>query len=125
MIDHIGIEVSDYNKAVQFYKLALAPLQYNLLIEEQGFAGFGIKSANAPIPDFWLHQGLHPSHKTHIAFQASNRNTVHDFYTIALKAGGKDNGSPGLRTHYHPNYYAAFILDLDGHNIEAVCYLPD
>lgn len=125
MIDHIGIEVSDYASAVSFYKQALAPLGYELLMEVQGFAGFGIKKANGPIANFWIHQGNNPTHKAHIAFTASDRKTVQAFYKAALNAGGKDNGQPGLREIYHPNYYGAFVLDPDEHNVEVVCHQPE
>ena len=126
MIDHIGIEVSDYQKAKQFYEKILAPLGYKLVMEVEGFAGFGQPlQENAAIAAFWLHQGNHPSHKTHIAFKAESRSAVDQFYAIALKAGATDHGAPGIRQHYHPNYYGAFVLDPDGHNIEAVCHQPD
>lgn len=124
MIDHIGIEVTDYQSAVDFYKQALAPLSYELLMEIQGFAGFGKKDAAGPIADFWLHQGDNPTNKAHIAFTANDRDTVNAFYEAAIKAGGKNNGEPGVREIYHPNYYSAFVLDPDGHNIEAVCHKP-
>lgn len=125
MIDHIGIEVSDYEKAKQFYKAALAPLGYILVMEVEGFAGFGPKQENGPIATFWLHQGELPSHSAHIAFTAKNRKMVREFYEAALLAGGEDNGEPGVRKIYHPNYYGAFVLDPDGHNIEAVCHQPE
>ena len=122
MIDHIGIEVSDYQTAVDFYKRALAPLGYELLIEVQGFAGFGPKNTGGPVANFWIHQGNKPTHQIHISFTASDRNTVNLFYGSALNAGGKDNGAPGVREIYHPHYYGAFVLDPDGNNIEAVCH---
>jgi catechol 2,3-dioxygenase-like lactoylglutathione lyase family enzyme len=122
MIDHIGIEVSDYETAKHFYKKALAPLGCKLLMEVQGFAGFGLEGAQGPIATFWLHQGNDPTHKTHIAFKAANRAMVDAFHAAAINAGGKDNGKPGIREIYHPNYYGAFVLDPDGHNIEAVCH---
>lgn len=124
MIDHIGIEVSDYKKSVEFYKNALAPLGYVLLMEVQGFAGFGVENLSGPIADFWIHEGTEPTRKAHIAFSAANRKIVDSFYSAAIKAGGTDHGKPGLREIYHPNYYGAFVLDPDGHNIEAVCHRP-
>lgn len=124
MIDHIGLEVSDYQAAVAFYKQALAPLGYELLMEVQGFAGFGKKTTEGPIANFWIHEGDSPTHKAHIAFTATDRTIVDKFYDAALQAGGKDNGKPGVREIYHPNYYGAFVLDPDGHNIEAVCHKP-
>lgn len=120
MLDHIGIEVSDYKKALEFYQKILAPLGYELLMEVQGYAGFGEKGGAGPIAAFWLHQGSAPSQKLHIAFQAKNRQAVDAFYQAAIAAGAKDNGKPGVRDIYHRNYYAAFVLDFDGRNIEAV-----
>lgn len=122
MIDHIGIEVSDYQKAVGFYKVALVSLGYALLVEVQGFAGFGKKTENGPIANFWIHQGENPTHKAHIAFTATDRTTVDPFYVAAINAGGQDNGAPGVREIDHPNYYGAFVLDPDGRSIEAVCH---
>lgn len=104
MIDHIGIEVSDYQKAVEFYKKALAPLGYKLIMEVQGFAGFGLAEEGGPIANFWIHQGEDPSRKAHIAFSAQNRKIVDAFHKAALDAGGKDHGEPGIREVYHPNY---------------------
>ncbi|MAZ39658.1 MAG: glyoxalase/bleomycin resistance/extradiol dioxygenase family protein [Legionellales bacterium] len=122
MIDHIGIAVSDYQAAVQFYQKVLAPLDYELLIEVAGFAGLGKKNTGGAIANFWLRQDNKPTGAIHIAFTASSREQVDAFYQAAIAAGGKDNGKPGVREIYHPNYYGAFILDLDGHNIEAVCH---
>lgn len=79
----------------------------------------------APKPDFWIGSGTPNVPLIHIAFSVANRATVDAFYRAALAAGGRDNGAPGLRPHYHPNYYGAFVLDPDGHNIEAVCHLPE
>jgi len=123
MIDHIGIEVSDYQKSKQFYEHALAPIGYKLIMEVEGFAGFGPNIESSPIATLWLHQGNSPSFKTHIAFTAKSRTDVDKFYDAAISAGGQDNGKPGIREHYHPHYYGAFVLDPDGHNIEAVCHL--
>jgi len=125
MIDHIGIEVSDYKTAVDFYKQALAPLGYKLLMEIQGFAGFGVEKVDGPNANFWIHQGDNPTKKIHIAFTAPDRAAVEAFYESAISAGGKDNGKPGTREIYHPHYYGAFVLDPDGHNIEAVCHQPE
>ncbi|MFN8608079.1 MAG: VOC family protein [Vulcanimicrobiota bacterium] len=123
MIDHLGLQVSQLAASKLFYQQALAPLGYSLLMElskEQtgGFsgAGFGI----APKPDFWIGQGTPNRPPIHVAFRAQDRAAVDAFYAAALAAGGKDNGKPGLRPHYHANYYGAFVLDPDGHNIEAV-----
>ena len=127
MIDHTGINVSDFEKSKEFYTKALAPLGYQLLKEFDssvtGFisiAGFGIDGK----PDFWITQGEVNIPRIHIAFRSETREMVQAFYTAALAAGGRDNGAPGLRPHYHPDYYGAFVLDPDGHNIEAVCHVP-
>lgn len=126
MIDHVGIPVSDYARAKLFYQAALAPLGYSLIMEVQQdendapAAGFGAEGK----PDFWIggEGGLNKA--VHVAFVAKERSTVDAFHRAALAGGGRDNGAPGLRPHYHPNYYAAFVLDPDGHNIEAVCHRP-
>lgn len=120
MIDHIGLAVSDIDKAKAFYGAALAPLGYGLLMQFGQGAGFGI----APKPDFWLHQGSSNVPPIHVAFAAASREVVDAFHRAALAAGGRDNGAPGLRPHYHAHYYGAFVLDPDGHNIEAVCHAP-
>ena len=128
MIDHLGFAVSDIEKAKVFYLTALKPLGIDILIEvtpEQtgGEAHIGFGANHKPF--FWIGSGKPVEGPVHIAFDAPNRATVDAFYQAALKAGGKDNGAPGIRAHYHPNYYGAFVLDLDGHNIEAVCHLPE
>jgi catechol 2,3-dioxygenase-like lactoylglutathione lyase family enzyme len=120
MIDHTGVPVSDVDKSKSFYRVALAPLGYTLLMEFGDAAGFGI----APKPDFWIGKGTPSVSPNHIAFRAESRNAVDAFYKAATAAGGKDNGPPGLRPHYHAHYYGAFVLDPDGHNIEAVCHGP-
>lgn len=127
MIDHLGFPVSDYQRSRAFYEKALAPLGYALVMEveqktEKGFpaAGFG---ANGK-PDFWIGGEGGLNRPMHVAILAKDRATVDAFYRVALAAGAKDNGAPGLRPHYHPNYYGAFVLDPDGHNIEAVCHAP-
>lgn len=125
MIDHIGIVVSDFEKSKAFYTAALAPISYSLMMEfpasvtgTTDVAGFG----EPPKPDFWISKGIPGKSSTHVAFSVANREMVDAFYTAALEAGGKDNGAPGLRPHYHPNYYGAFVFDPDGNNIEAVCH---
>jgi catechol 2,3-dioxygenase-like lactoylglutathione lyase family enzyme len=125
MIDHLGIAVSDYNRARNFYVQALAPLGYGIIMEagaEHGgpAAGFGAGGR----PDFWIAASDGPKLPLHVAFAAKDRPTVDAFYRAALAAGGKDNGPPGIRAHYHPNYYGAFVLDADGNNIETVCHIP-
>lgn len=121
MIDHIGIAVSDLKRAKAFYEAALAPLSYILIMEIEGHAGFGRDGR----PDFWIHQGGATAPRVHVAFRADNRARVRDFHAAALRAGAKDNGSPGIREAYHPSYYGAFVLDPDGHNVEAVCHAPE
>ena len=131
MIDHSGIIVSDFEKSRQFYLQSLAPIGYQLLLAlpaavtgSTDVAGFG----EPPKPDFWISRATKekPAHHPaiHFAFRVSTRALVDAFYRAALEAGGKDNGAPGLRPHYHPHYYGAFVLDPDGHNIEAVCHEP-
>ena|SRR6185295_4276808 len=124
MIAHIGIVVSDIELSKRFYVAALAPLGYRM-IRENGVsptrptasAGFG----EPPRADLWIYQGDPGEVTTHIAFQVQKRAVVDAFYEAALAAGGKDNGQPGPRPQYSANYYGAFILDLDGYNVEAVC----
>ena len=125
MIDHIGFSVSDYARSKTFYESALGPLGYTLVMEVtaqetgQPAAGFG----SGGKPDFWIGGEGKLEKPVHVAIIANTRQAVDAFYRAALAAGGKDNGSP-LRRHYHPSYYAAFVLDPDGHNIEAVCHAP-
>jgi catechol 2,3-dioxygenase-like lactoylglutathione lyase family enzyme len=126
MIDHTGVAATNYQKSKQFYTRALAPLGYQLMMElpkevtgGRGVAGFGVP----PKPDFWLAEHAAANKPPlHIAFRADSRAIVDEFYKAALAAGGRDNGAPGLRPHYHENYYGAFVLDPDGHNIEACCH---
>jgi catechol 2,3-dioxygenase-like lactoylglutathione lyase family enzyme len=120
MIDHTGLTVSNIPKSKAFYAAALAPLGYTVLMEWEQFAGLGM----APKPDFWIGEGTPNVPPIHVAFRAESRVQVDAFYNAAIAAGGRDNGAPGLREHYHPNYYGAFVLDPDGHNIEAVCHAP-
>lgn len=127
MIDHTGLQVSKPAVSREFYTRALAPLGYAVLMEVPKehtgglvVLGFGV----APKPDFWIAEGAPNQPRVHIAFQAKNRKQVDEFYRAAIAAGGKDNGPPGPRPHYHENYYGAFVLDPDGHNIEAVCHTP-
>ena len=120
MIDHTGVSVADVAKSTAFYRAALAPLGYSVLMEFEGAAGLGV----APKPDFWIGQGKPNEPRVHVAFRADTRAVVDAFYKAALAAGGRDNGPPGPRPHYHDNYYGGFVLDPDGHNIEACCHLP-
>jgi catechol 2,3-dioxygenase-like lactoylglutathione lyase family enzyme len=121
MLDHVTVNVSDIGQAKQFYREALAPLGYSLQMEFPGAAGFGTGEG---IPDFWLGSSEERG-ASHVAFQAPDRETVDRFYEAAMAAGGKDNGTPGLRPHYHETYYAAYVHDGDGNNVEAVCHRPE
>lgn len=125
MIDHTGVAVSDFEKSQAFYSAALKPIGYAMLMhfpaavtKSTDVAGFG----EAPSPDFWISGGDPNKPPIHIAFRVNSRAMVDAFYQAAIEAGGTANGAPGLRPHYHPNYYGAFVLDPDGHNIEAVCH---
>src|ERR687888_389881 len=120
MIDHVTANVSDFDAAKQFYTQALAPLGYSVQAEFEGAAGFGTGEG---IADFWI--GYSPERgATHVAFNAGDRSAVDNFYEAAIAAGGRDNGPPGLRPHYHETYYAAYVHDPDGNNIEAVSHRP-
>jgi catechol 2,3-dioxygenase-like lactoylglutathione lyase family enzyme len=127
MIDHLGVTVTDYERSKRFFEAALKPLGYALLMEyptgqgDTKICGFG--DATTQEPDFWLAPGKVAS-TNHVAFRAKSRADVEAFHRAALAAGGRDNGPPGLRTQYHPNYFGAFVFDPDGHNIEAVCHTP-
>ena len=121
MIDHVTANVGDLERAKRFFAQALAPLGYSLKMEFEGAAGFG---AAEGIPDFWI--GSHPERgATHVAFSAGDRASVDRFHEAALAAGAGDNGAPGLRPHYHETYYAAYVHDADGNNIEAVSHRPE
>ena len=122
MLDHVGINVSDYGRGRAFYDKALAPLGFSLLNEPRpGTGGFGRDGK----PAFWITDQRQPTTaNVHVAFTAPDRATVDAFYAAALEAGGRDNGRPEIRELYHPNYYAAYVLDLDGNNIEAVFHGP-
>ena len=125
MLDHIGLTVSDFARARAFYDAALAPLGVAMVMEvtpEQtgGSSHLGYGSDGRPY--FWIGDAGATTGALHVAFTAPDRATVDAFYAAALAAGGRDNGPPGLREHYHPTYYGAFVLDPDGHNIEAVCH---
>ena len=121
MFDHIGLTVSDLERSRAFYKHALAPLGITELATYDGGAGFGREH-----PTFWIGRGkaAQPQPRTHVAFAAVTRLEVDAFHRAAIAAGGQDNGPPGLRPQYHPDYYGAFVLDPDGHNVEAVCHRP-
>lgn len=117
IIDHIGVAISDYERSKAFFSKALAPLGIELVMEHAGWGGFGKHGK----PELWLGPG-DTQKPMHIAFVADTCEAVDAFYQAALAAGAKDNGPPGIREIYHPNYYGAFVLGPDGHNIEAVCH---
>ena len=117
-IDHIGIAVADYDRSKHFYAQCLAPLGMELIVEIEGWAGFG----QGDKADFWFGPDAVVNTPMHIAFHANDRAAVDRFHAAGIAAGGKDNGAPGLRPIYHPHYYGAFLIDPDGHNIEAVCH---
>jgi catechol 2,3-dioxygenase-like lactoylglutathione lyase family enzyme len=127
MIDHLGISVPDFAASRKFYLAALAPLGIGVVMnvpkEESGapsdFTGFGAEGK----PFFWIGQGVAPQ-GMHLCLTAKTRAEVDSFYEAALAAGARDNGAPGIREHYHPNYYAAFVIDVNGVNLEAVCHKP-
>ena len=121
MIDHLTLRVRDFEKSKAFYLAALKPLGYELCMEFQGFCGLGVKGK----PDFWIAAaGTQKYDQLHIAFRSHDRASVKGFYEAALAAGGKDNGPAGTRPQYHEHFYGAFVLDPDGHNIEACCHDP-
>jgi catechol 2,3-dioxygenase-like lactoylglutathione lyase family enzyme len=120
MIDHVTANVGDFERGKAFYERTLAPLGYSLQMAFEGAAGFG---SGQGIPDFWIGSSSERG-ATHVAFSASDRGQVDAFYEAAMAAGASDNGAPGLRAHYHENYYAAYVHDPDGNNIEAVCHTP-
>ena len=119
MYDHIGIKVTDLDAAVRFYRAALEPLGHRLCSQDASCAGLGPPDA----PALWLYatQDATPVGATHLAFHTGDRKAVDRFYAAGLAAGGRDNGKPGLRADYSPSYYAAFLVDPDGNNVEAVC----
>ena len=127
MIDHAGIVVTDWQKAKTFYDAALAPLGVTLLhvVPEEFTGGAKVGGYGRDKPDFWLHEGAEPGPGRHYAFTAASRAEIDAFHAAALAAGGRDNGAPGPRPHYHAHYYGAFVIDPDGNNIEAVCHKPE
>lgn len=127
MIDHTGVNVSDYAKSRAFYQAALGAIGFEISKEfpasvtgSADVAGFGPPGKS----EFWIASGKPNEPPVHVAFRVDNRHAVDAFYQAAMAAGGRDNGKPGLREIYHPDYYGAFVLDPDGHNIEAVCHGP-
>jgi catechol 2,3-dioxygenase-like lactoylglutathione lyase family enzyme len=122
MFDHIGLNVRDYAASRAFYERALAPLGYSVVLafDEWKACGFGTEGQ----PTFWISEREPVTTGTHVAFATADRGTVDAFHEAALDAGGIDNGPPGVREQYHPTYYGAFVHDLDGNNVEAVCHAP-
>ena len=121
MIDHVILNVSDYDASYAFYKAALAPLGFSVGMEFQGMCGFDRDGK----PWFWIARRDPTTHGAHVAIRARRRAEVDAFFAAATAAGGRDNGPPGVREHYHPTYYASFALDPDGNNIEAVTHEPE
>lgn len=127
MIDHMSLNVADITAMATFYEKALAPLGVKPLMRfgkemtgHADFVGFGAEK-----PFFWLAGTERTRPIQHIAFRAENRAEVEAFHAAAIAAGATDNGGPGLRPHYHEHYYGAFVLDPEGHNVEAVCHKPE
>lgn len=121
IFDHIGFNVSDLQASKAFYLQALAPLGIGVALDGEGWVMLGRPGR----PQFWIGSFGSSPGPIHLAFAAENREQVRRFYDAALAAGGKDNGPPGLREHYHPHYYGAFVIGPDGHNVEAVCHAPE
>ena len=126
MIDHVGILVADWNKAKAFYDAAFAPLGISLLneIPVEFTGGVKVGGYGAAAPDFWLTEASETGPGRHYAFRTQTRAEADAFYAAAMANGGVDNGAPGLRPHYSETYYAAFVIDPDGNNIEVVCHAP-
>jgi catechol 2,3-dioxygenase-like lactoylglutathione lyase family enzyme len=122
LLDHLGFDVTDYERSKAFYEQALAPLGLKVLMEPvPGIGGFGADDGK---PFFWIDTRGTPQTGIHVAFECAERATVDAFHAAAVQAGGTDNGAPGIREIYHPTYYGAYILDPDGNNVEAVCHKP-
>lgn len=126
MLDHITFGVTDFARSTAFYDKAFAPLGVRRLFDvpKEHSGGVNVTGYGDDHPWFWLTEENATTGLMHIALRAKRRADVEAFHAAAIGAGGTDNGSPGLRPHYHPDYYAAFVLDPDGHNIEAVCHAP-
>jgi catechol 2,3-dioxygenase-like lactoylglutathione lyase family enzyme len=118
MIDHIGLRTQNFDALAAFYEAALAPLGYSRLVSFEGGAGFGADGA----PPLWLGATQGAASSIHLALRAPSRAAVDAFHAASIARGAKDNGAPGLRTDYAPTYYAAFVIDPDGNNLEAVCH---
>jgi catechol 2,3-dioxygenase-like lactoylglutathione lyase family enzyme len=124
MFDHVKFGVSDYAASKAFYLQALEPLGVVVVSEGAPTYGVELSTPQGKVSLCLFQTGEKPAH-LHIAFVAESRSQVDAFHRAALQAGGKDHGAPGLRPNYHANYYAAFVIDPDGHNIEAVCHEPE
>lgn len=126
MIDHSGINVSNFERSKDFYEKAFAPLNAKLLmmVPEEHTGGVKVGGFGEHSPAFWLAEDEPHKPPLHFAFTAKTHQQVDEFYAAAIAAGGTDNGAPGPRPHYHEHYYGAFVLDPDGNNIEAVCHQP-
>ncbi len=126
MIDHLGITVSNIQSSTAFYVKTLGALGYVLCKTRPNTISFGVQQGHGkstdPSGDFWLSHGSPMTPRTHIAFSAASRADVDAFFAAGIAAGGVEHGKPKLRTQYHPDYYAAYLLDPDGYNIEAVCH---
>ena len=127
MIDHITFGVTDFARSTAFYDRAFAPLGLKRLFDVPLEHSGGVNSTGYgdSRPWFWLSESDPTQGKLHVAIEAGSRSAVDAFYAAAIEAGGRDNGPPGVRPYYHPTYYGAFVLDPDGHNIEAVCHSPE
>ncbi|HUL96819.1 MAG TPA: VOC family protein [Usitatibacter sp.] len=121
MLDHIGIGCTDLAASKAFFLAALAPIDVRVVMD----AGVAVGLGQGQKPDFWLGPASAKPAPLHLAFTATRRAQVDEFHKRALAAGAKDNGPPGLRVHYHPTYYAAFVIGPDGHNVEVVCHAPE
>jgi len=121
VLDHVIINVSDFDGSRAFYTQALEPLGVGVVMEFGQMCGFGEDGK----PYLWIAERDEPSAPVHVALAAPDHDAVDAFHRAALAAGGTENGEPGMRPHYHQNYYGAFVLDADGNNIEAVCHYPD
>lgn len=129
MIDHMGLSVADFQRSRAFYDAVMPALGagcvMSVTLAETGGTYEGAGYGRDGKPSFWIGMGGSLQGRLHVAFTAESRAMVDAFYAAAMKAGATDNGAPGIRAHYHPNYYGAFVLDPDGHNIEAVCHRPE
>ena len=123
VFDHLGYSVGDFDKSASFYDAALGALGVKRMADFT-HPGGKVIGYGADHPQFWINSGKPLRDHVHLAFAAKSRADVDAFYKAAMAAGGRDNGGPGLRPQYHANYYGAFVLDPDGHNVEAVCHAP-